>query len=161
MRVMGIDPGLGVTGFGVIGVEGDTTSYLCHDVVRTNPADTLVERLQAIYDGIQRAAARWSPATAAIESTFMGSNVRSAMLLGHARAAAILALSTRGITVAEYSPAMVKQSVTGYGRGEKDQVARMVALQLGLTDLAGPLDATDALAVAITHWAQARLAARL
>jgi crossover junction endodeoxyribonuclease RuvC len=161
MRVIGIDPGLNVTGIGVIAADEDATTYLVHHVIRTDPAATLVERLQTIYGGVATTAAEWMPAAAAVESTFIGNNARSAMLLGHARAAAILALASRGIPIAEYSPAIVKQSVTGYGRGDKNQVARMVALQLGLPELPGPLDATDALAVAITHWAQSRLNARL
>jgi crossover junction endodeoxyribonuclease RuvC len=161
MRVIGIDPGLNITGIGVIEADDDATTYLVHTVVRTDAAATLVERLQTIYGGVAAMAAEWMPTAAAVESTFIGNNARSAMLLGHARAAAILALSSRGIPIAEYSPAVVKQSVTGYGRGEKGQVARMVAFQLGLAELPGPLDATDALAVAITHWAQSRLNARL
>lgn len=161
MRVIGIDPGLTVTGFGVIDADGDTTVYVAHGVIRTNAKAPLVERLQEIHDGIRDVAIEVRAASAAIEDTFVGNNARSAMLLGHARAAAILALSSRGIEIAEYSPAMVKQSVAGYGRSEKEQVARMVAFQLGLAELPGPLDASDALAIAITHWAQSRFSARL
>jgi crossover junction endodeoxyribonuclease RuvC len=150
-----------VTGHGVIQTDGDATVYLDHGAIRTTARAPLVDRLLEIHDGIRAIALQWQAAAAAIEDTFVGNNARSAMLLGHARAAAILALSTDGVAIAEYSPAIVKQSVAGYGRGEKEQVARMVAFQLGLTELPAPLDASDALAVAITHWAQSRLSLRL
>ena len=96
-----------------------------------------------------------------IEASFVGTNARSALSLGQARAAAIIGLSDAGIDVHEYSPALVKQTVAGYGRGDKAQVAEMVRLQLALRDVPTPADAADALATAITHWAHSRLAARI
>jgi crossover junction endodeoxyribonuclease RuvC len=161
MRIIGVDPGLTVTGYGVIDADGDATTYLAHGAIRTRSKAPLVDRLLEIHDGLRATALQWKATAAAIEDTFVGNNARSAMLLGHARAAAMLALSSQGIAIAEYSPATVKQSVAGYGRGEKEQVARMVAFQLGLAELPAPLDASDALAIAITHWAQSRLSNRL
>lgn len=161
MRLMGVDPGLNATGLGVIEITGDSTAHVHHSVIRTRAADELPSRISTIYEAVRIAAIEWGIAGAAVESSFVGNNARSAMLLGHARAAAILGLTAAGVPVAEYAPRLVKQSVTGYGAGDKSQVARMVAFQLGLTELPTPADASDALAIAITHWAQSRLSARL
>jgi crossover junction endodeoxyribonuclease RuvC len=160
MRIIGIDPGLNVTGYGVIEVEGDRCLHVHHGVVRTKPADGLAARLSAIRDGVRDAARQWNVDAGAIEASFVGNNVKSALALGQSRAAAILGLADAGLGVNEYAPAMVKQTVAGYGRGEKSQVAVMVKLQLGLAAIPTPADAADALAVAITHWAHARLASR-
>ncbi len=159
MRIIGIDPGLNATGFGVVEVLGDRCTHVAHGVVRTRAADSIAERLTAIRDGVRAAVAEWAAVQGAIEASFVGNNARSAMALGHARAAAILGMADGGLTVDEYSPALVKQTVAGYGRGEKSQVAEMVRLQLGLAAVPSPADASDALAVAITHWAHTRLAA--
>lgn len=156
MRILGIDPGLNVTGFGVVVIEGDRCVHVHHGVVRTRPADGKPARLVAIRDGVRALAAQWQAEAGAIESSFVGNNARSAMALGEARAAAILGLADAGLSVSEYAPAMVKQTVAGYGRGEKSQIAEMVRLQLGLSALPSPADAADALAIAITHWAHSR-----
>ncbi|HEX6030207.1 MAG TPA: crossover junction endodeoxyribonuclease RuvC [Tepidiformaceae bacterium] len=161
MRILGIDPGLNVTGYGVIEIEQDRCLHVHHGVLRTRPADGLSARLVTIRDGVRAVAAEWAAGAAAIESSYVGNNARSALSLGHARAAAILGLADAGLSVDEYAPALVKQTVSGYGRGEKSQVATMVQLQLALPRLPSPADAADALAVAITHWAHARLAARI
>lgn len=161
MRIVGIDPGLNATGYGVVDIEGDQCRHVAHGVVRTRSTDALARRLVLIRDGLRVALAQWSPEQGAVEASFVGSNARTAMALGHARAAAILALADSGLEVHEYAPTMIKQTVAGYGRGEKAQVAEMVRLQLGLATAPTPPDAADALAVAITHWAHARLAERL
>ena len=161
MRIVGIDPGLNVTGYGVIDINGDECCHVAHGVVRTRVNDALARRLVFIRDGLRAEVAQWSPDQGAVEASFVGSNARTAMALGHARAAAILALADAGLDVYEYAPTMIKQTVAGYGRGTKSQVAEMVRLQLGITDLPTPADAADALAVAITHWAHARFSERL
>jgi crossover junction endodeoxyribonuclease RuvC len=161
MRILGIDPGLNVTGFGVVEAGADRCVHLHHGVLRTRPADGLSARLVAIRDGVRAIASEWAASGAAIESSYVGTNARSALALGHARAAAILGLADAGLSVAEYAPALVKQTVAGYGRGEKSQVAAMVQLQLALSKTPSPADAADALAVALTHWAHTRLAARI
>jgi len=161
MRIIGIDPGLNVTGFGVIDVSGDGCVHVHHGVIRTKVADGKTHRLVALRDGVRAMSEAWKAEAGAIEASFVGANVKSAMALGEARAAAILGMADAGLEVAEYSPALVKQTVAGYGRGEKAQVATMVRLQLGLAALPTPADAADALAIAITHWAHARLASRL
>ena len=138
-------------------VEGDHCAHVHHGVMRTKPSSSKAERLVAIRDGVLVVARQFEVACGAIEASFVGNNVRSAMALGEARAAAILGLADAGLTVAEYAPALVKQTVAGYGRGEKAQIAEMVRLQLGLKTTPTPADAADALAIAITHWAHQRL----
>ncbi len=157
MRILGIDPGLNVTGWGVIDVAGDRCVYVRHGVLRTKPADGRVARLVAIRNGVRAVAAEWAAEAGAIESSFVGTNARSAMSLGEARAAAILGLADAALEVAEFAPALVKQTVAGYGRGEKAQIGEMVRLQLGLATVPAPADAADALAIAITCWAHERL----
>jgi len=161
MKVLGIDPGLNATGYGLIQVDGDRCVHVVHGVIRTKVADGLAARLTAIRDGVCGLAREWTPDVSAIEASCVGTNARSALSLGQARAAAIIGLSDAGIDVHEYSPALVKQTVAGYGRGDKAQVAEMVRLQLALRDVPTPADAADALAIAITHWAHSRLAARI
>lgn len=161
MRIIGIDPGLNITGYGIIEIDGDRCLHVRHGVVRTKPADGVACRLVAIRDGVRAVAGESHADSSAIESSFVGNNARSAMSLGQARAAAIIGLTDAGLDVFEYAPTLVKQTVAGYGRGDKDQVAEMVRLQLGLTSVPTPADAADALAIAITHWAHSRLAARM
>lgn len=161
MRIIGIDPGLNATGIGVIEVNGDRCRHVHHAVARTSPSEPMAARLLALRDSVRAAVVEWQAETGAIESSFVAVNARSALALGHARAAAILGLAEAGIAVHEYAPNLVKQTVAGYGHGDKAQVAEMVRLQLGLQRVPAPSDAADALAIAITHWAHERLAARL
>lgn len=162
MRIIGVDPGLNITGIGVVEVtDGVSCKYVHHCVVRTKPTAPLADRLVAIRDGVRAAAMTWAVATSAIEASFVGNNARSALALGQARAAAILGLAEAGLTVAEYAPTVVKQTVAGYGRSEKSQVGKMVALQLGIATVPTPEDAADALAIAITHWAHSRVGQEL
>ncbi|MBI2764502.1 MAG: crossover junction endodeoxyribonuclease RuvC [Chloroflexi bacterium] len=157
MRILGIDPGLNVTGYGIIEVTGDRCVHIHHGALRTKPADGLASRLTELRDGVRGVAAQWAAERGAIEASFVGNNARSALALGQARAAAIIGMTDAGISVHEYAPALVKQTVAGYGRGEKAQVAEMVRMQLGLAAVPTPADAADALAVAITHWAHSRI----
>jgi crossover junction endodeoxyribonuclease RuvC len=157
MRILGIDPGLNATGYGVVVIEGDRCVHLHHGVVRTKATEARSLRLVQIRDGVRAVAAQWDISEGAIEASFVGTNVRSAMALGEARAAAILGLADAGLSVAEYAPTLVKQTVAGYGRGEKSQIAEMVRLQLSLAQTPTPADAADALAIAITHWAHTRV----
>lgn len=156
-RILGIDPGLNVTGFGIIAIDGDSFGHVQHGAIRTRSTEALAARLMAIRDGVRDIVRQFPVSAGAVEASFVANNARSALVLGHARAAAILGLADAGVPVHEYAPTAVKQAVAGYGRGEKEQVARMVAMQLGLAAPPSPLDAADALAVAITHFAHARL----
>jgi crossover junction endodeoxyribonuclease RuvC len=157
MRILGIDPGLNVTGLGVIEVEDDHCIHLHHSVVRTKPSDPLAARLVLLRDGVRDAAKHWLVSAAAIETSFVSNNARSALLLGQARGAAIVGLADACVPVHEYAPNLVKQTVAGYGHGDKAQVAMMVKLQLQLSVTPTPADAADALAIALTHWAHSRI----
>lgn len=155
-RLMGVDPGLAVTGWGVIDSNKAQCAHIAHGVIRTKKGDGLAARLLQIRAGIANAARDWAVEDGAIEESFFGVNAASGIALGHARAAAIIGLAEQGIPVAEYTPNLVKQTVSGYGHGTKGQVALMVRLQLGLDEEPTPADAADALAVALTHWAHLR-----
>ena len=161
MRIAGIDPGLNATGYGIVDVDGDQCRHVVHGVVRTRSADSLARRLVLIRDGLRKVFAQWSPDVGAVEASFVGSNARTALALGHARTAAILALADSGLEVHEYAPAVIKNQVGGYGQSDKAQVAKMVGIELRMTETPQPSDAADALAVAITHWAHTRLEQRL
>jgi len=160
MRIIGIDPGLNVTGLGVIEVDANGCVHVHHAVVRTKPRDGTTKRLATIRDGVRACAREFAVEAGAIEASFVGKNMRSAMSLGQARAAAMLGLAEAGIEVFEYAPNLVKQTVVGYGHGDKAQVGLMVRLQLGMAKDPTPADAADALAIAITHWAHTRLLRR-
>ena len=158
LRILGLDPGLRRTGWGVIRVEGNRLSHLGHGVVVPDEKAPFSERLLTLFEGISAVVAEWSPDEAAIEETFMNNNAASALKLGHARAAAMLAPARAGLPVAEYAARLVKKSVVGTGAADKDQVAFMIARILpGSAGAAA--DAADALAVAVAH-AHARTRAR-
>ncbi len=159
LRILGLDPGLRKTGWGVIRVEGNRLSHLGHGVVAPDEKAPFSERLLALYEGISAVVADWSPDEAAIEETFMNTNAASALKLGHARAAALLAPAKAGLPVAEYAARLVKKSVVGTGAADKDQVAFMIARILP-GSAGATADAADALAVAIAH-AHARTRGRL
>jgi crossover junction endodeoxyribonuclease RuvC len=159
LRILGLDPGLRRTGWGVIRVEGNRLSHLGHGIVAPDEKAPFSERLLALFEGISAVVAEWSPDEAAIEETFMNNNAASALKLGHARAAAMLAPARAGLPVAEYAARLVKKSVVGTGAADKDQVAFMIARILpGSAGAAA--DAADALAVAVAH-AHARTRARI
>jgi crossover junction endodeoxyribonuclease RuvC len=158
VRILGIDPGLRRMGWGVIRAEGTRLSAVAHGVV-TPPTDaTLAVRLDHIFQAVTDLVAEHTPDEAAIEEAFMAANASSALKLGHARAAALLAPARAGLPVAEYAARLVKKSVVGTGGAEKGQVAAMVGVLLPGTRATA--DAADALAVAICH-AHHRRSARI
>jgi crossover junction endodeoxyribonuclease RuvC len=157
MRVLGIDPGTAITGYGVVEESNGELKSLAFGAVRTPAGEPLPTRLQLIYRGVKALAAEWEPAAAAVEELFFSSNVRTAMSVGQARGVALLALADAGLDVAEYTPLTVKQAVTGYGGADKMQIQEMVRLLLGLAEIPRPDDAADALAVAICHLHSAHL----
>jgi len=159
LRILGLDPGLRKTGWGVIRVEGNRLSHLGHGVIAPDEKAPFSERLLALFDGISAVVADWTPDEAAIEETFMNTNAASALKLGHARAAALLAPAKAGLPVAEYAARVVKKSVVGTGAADKDQVAFMIARILP-GSAGASADAADALAVAVAH-AHARTRGRL
>jgi crossover junction endodeoxyribonuclease RuvC len=150
VRILGLDPGLRHTGWGVIEVEGNRLSFVADGVVQPNPALTLAERLQELFLEVQALVAAYAPHECAIEDTFVNKNPTSTLKLGHARAAAMLAPAVAGISVAEYKPNLVKKSVVGAGHADKIQVAAMMRVLLPGCR-ASNADAADALAVAVCH----------
>ncbi|UGQ47078.1 crossover junction endodeoxyribonuclease RuvC [Massilia endophytica] len=149
MIILGIDPGLRTTGFGVIHKQGSKLRYIASGTIKSGDGD-LPARLKVILSGVSELAATYQPDCAAIEKVFVNVNPQSTLLLGQARGAAICALVTHDLAVAEYSPTQVKQAVVGTGRAAKPQVQDMVARLLALPGLPGT-DAADALGVAICH----------
>jgi len=157
MRVLGIDPGTAITGWGVVEDNNDTLRLVACGVITTAAGTPLPERLQTIYRELSGLAAHWQPDTSAIEELFFSKNAKTALAVGHGRGAAMLALANAGLTIAEYKPLEVKQAITGHGGADKPQMQQMVKLLLGLNDIPRPDDAADALAVAICHLHSARL----
>ena len=159
IRILGLDPGLRRTGWGVIEIEGARLVHVAHGVIAPKDSLPFAERLLVLFEAISAVVAEHAPHEAAVEETFMNNNAASALKLGHARAMALVAPARAGLTVAEYAATVVKKSVVGVGTADKTQVAFMIAR---LLPKAGPAtaDAAVALAVAIAH-AHARKARRL
>jgi crossover junction endodeoxyribonuclease RuvC len=149
MRIIGIDPGLQRTGWGIIDVAGNRLTHVSHGVVATDAKAELAARLARIFDGLAEMIALWRPDVAAVEETFVNSNPASALKLGHARGAAMLAPAKAGLSVSEYPATLVKKSVVGAGHAEKEQVQMMIRVLLPGVEASS--DAADALAVAICH----------
>ncbi|MDR1474946.1 MAG: crossover junction endodeoxyribonuclease RuvC [Holosporales bacterium] len=150
ITVLGVDPGLNKTGWGIVSVEGNYLKYLAHGVIQSDSKNNLAERLNAIYSGISEIIVRFLPTEAAIEEIFMNSNPSSALKLGAARAAAMLAPAHAGISVNEYGANKVKKAIVGVGHADKSQIAMMIRrLMPTCPDVKN--DAADALAVAICH----------
>jgi len=161
MRVLGIDPGTAITGYGVVEEAGNDLKPVAFGVVRTSSDQPLPARLQLIYRKVKALAQEWEPESAAVEELFFSRNVRTAMSVGQARGVTLLALADAGLEIGEYTPLTIKQAVTGYGNADKAQMQEMVRLLLGLAGAPRPDDAADALAVAICHLHSARLTNRL
>lgn len=149
-RILGIDPGLRTTGFGVIDQLGQRLSYVTCGTIKTPAEGSLPQRLKVIMDGIREVIAAHQPDVAAIEIVFVNVNPQSTLLLGQARGAAICGAVSQGLDVGEYTALQVKQAVVGYGKAAKEQVQHMVVRLLNLPGIPGS-DAADALAVAICH----------
>ena len=151
MRVLGIDCGSRVTGYGVIDSNGADCIYISCGAIRSKSSDPLADRLKTIYSGIVQIIRELEPEAAAFESLFYATNVQSALKLGHVRGVSMFAAAEANLPIYEYSPLEVKSAVTGYGRAEKPQVQQMVRALLKLNAPPQPYDASDALAVAICH----------
>jgi crossover junction endodeoxyribonuclease RuvC len=149
MRILGIDPGLQRTGWGVIDVDGNRLIHVAHGVIKTVTAESLAERLRTVFDELDRLIVLWKPLSAAVEETFMNNNAASALKLGQARGAAMLAPACAGLPVSEYAANLVKKSVVGAGHADKGQVQAMIKILL--PGVEAQSDAADALAVAICH----------
>ena len=151
MRVLGIDSGSRVTGYGVIDGDGGDCAFVSCGVIRVSPSEPLAFRLNSIYRGIMEVISTAQPDAAAFEGVFHALNVQSALKLGHVRGVCMAAAAEASLPVYEYSPAEVKSAVTGYGRADKPQVQQMVSVLLKLKTSPEEYDASDALAVAICH----------
>jgi crossover junction endodeoxyribonuclease RuvC len=150
LRILGIDPGLRVTGYGVLDKSGQKLAYVASGVVRSRQDDSLPLRLKALFEGVAEIVASYRPEQAAVEIVFVNVNPQSTLLLGQARGAAIAALVAANLPVAEYTALQVKQAVVGHGKAAKEQVQAMVKRLLNLPAAPAP-DSADALACAIAH----------
>ena len=150
--VLGIDPGTAVTGYGVVSRSGTGAVLLLEcGVIRTASGRPLHERIRDVYDGVGALIERHQPCALSVEDVFVGKNIRSALTLGHARGAILLAASIAGLQIAEYTPSEIKKAVVGTGKATKDQVAFMVQKQLRLKEPPTPHDAADGVAAALCH----------
>jgi len=149
-RILGIDPGSRVTGYGVIAKKANRLYYVTSGVIRLGNKYTFNERLQVIFDGLCEIIKTHQPTVAGVEDVFVAANPRTALKLGHARGVAVLSALQNGLKVYDYTPRMVKQAVVGYGNADKQQVQQMVRVLLQLSKQPTS-DAADALAVAMCH----------
>lgn len=160
MRVLGIDPGLRMMGWGIIDVAGTRISHVANGVCRSEGSDELATRLLCLHEQLTDVVARFAPNTAAVEHTFVNKDSAGTLKLGQARAIALLVPAQAGLDVGEYAPNQVKKTVVGVGHAAKQQIDHMVRLQLPGVDISGP-DAADALAIALCHAHHARSSGRL
>lgn len=151
MIIVGIDPGLANTGWGVVERGARGCRAMAYGCITTTPNEDLADRLRSIHDGIREVIERYGPQACAVESVYFGTNAKSAFATGQARGVALLALSGCGLELGEYSPVQIKSCVVGSGTADKAQVTYMVRTLLGLDHDPRPDHAADALAVAITH----------
>lgn len=151
LRILGLDPGTAVTGWGVIEHAAGRSELLSHGTISTSASEPAHERLMQIYRGVLEAIDLYQPQAAAIEELFGGINLKTALAVGQARGVIVLACAERGLTPADYTPLRIKQAVVGYGRASKVQVQQMVKALLALPKVPKPDHAADALAVAICH----------
>jgi len=167
MRLLGLDPGLRVSGWGVIDVDGNRLRHVADGAVKTDGKLALAERLVQLYDGLSEIIERFSPDEAAVEETFLNKNPSSTLKLGHARGIVLLVPARMGLLVAEYSANLIKKSTVGTGHADKEQVKMMMRTLLPSCEIA-TADAADALAVAVCHahhratksaWANAKVSA--
>ncbi|OGO06400.1 MAG: crossover junction endodeoxyribonuclease RuvC [Chloroflexi bacterium RBG_13_57_8] len=151
MKILGIDPGTVVMGYGVIESEGNETTLVDYGAIAVPERLKAAERLNYLYIELLKVVRKYQPDTCAVEQPFVAKNVRSAMAIGRAQAIALLTAASQKIPVYEYTPAQVKLRVASYGASSKEQVQEMVRLQLGMAETPQPNDAADALAVALCH----------
>jgi len=151
LRILGIDPGTRVVGWGMVRHDGSRIVAVGHGTVSPGRSLSYPQRLRVIFEGVRDHIAEHQPDAVAVEKVFAGKNVSSALKIGEGRAVVLLAAALAGLPVAEYAPAVVKKSVVGSGAAHKSQVAEMVRVVLGLAEVPTPDDASDALAIAICH----------
>lgn len=150
-RILGIDPGLAATGYGLIETRGNSYRHLIHGVIATPAGDPTGDRLSVIYRDIEKLIREYKPTEAAVESLFFAKNASSAIPVAQARGVVLLALCHLGLMGVEYAPQAIKRALVGQGRAEKHQVQELVRVVLGLSEVPSPDHAADALAVAVCH----------
>jgi len=151
LRVLGIDPGTAITGWGIMDFESRQRKVIAYGVVRTEANSPMPMRLSKLHKELNEIIGEFCPVVAAIEDLFFFKNAKTVITVGQARGVAILSCVNSGLEVYEYTPLQVKQTVTGYGRAEKKQMQEMVRMLLNLKEIPKPDDAADAIAVAYTH----------
>lgn len=151
MRILGIDPGIGRMGWGVIEVESSKLKVKSYGCVETEASLSIEQRLNIIYEAVEMFIKDYTPDALAIEELFFNTNAKTAMIVGQARGVVLLSAAQKKIPVAIYTPLQVKIALTGYGRAEKSQVGQMVKILLKLDKIPKPDDTADALAIALTH----------
>ena len=157
MRILGIDPGTAIMGYGVIEGRGDEAVLIGCGTITPVLRSPIGERLSYLYHQLTEIVTRYQPDVVAIEQPFVAKNIKSALAISRAQAVAILVAANGNIPTCEYTPAQIKQRVANYGASSKEQVQEMVRLQLGLTEVPQPSDAADALAVALCHLGEVHL----
>lgn len=158
MRILGIDPGTGILGFGVIQISKGKPLLVDAGVIRTPVKEDDAVRLLTIYEELTDIIAATNPTIMSVEKLFFARNVTTAMTVAQARGVVLLCGMQAGMTIFEYTPMQIKQAITGYGKADKKQMQEMVRIHLGLTEVPKPDDCADALAAALTHSQNARFA---
>jgi crossover junction endodeoxyribonuclease RuvC len=157
MRVLGIDPGTMVTGYGVVDDINGKLTHVTHGTIEGRRKDSFPDRLKLIFDGLNKVIEEYKPDSIALEEAFYGKSVKSAIKIGEARGIAILCTATANIPLAEYAPTVIKRAVVGSGNAQKVQVSEMVKVILALSEVPEKYDASDALAIAICHCHRSKL----
>lgn len=151
MRIIGIDPGYAIMGWGVVDIEGNRFRVVAYDSILTDKDRPMPERLMKLYSELSYIIEKYRPDEASIEELYFNDNAKTAIMVGEARGIALLACETGGLRISEYTPLQIKQALVGYGRAEKKQVQQMVKTILNLEKVPKPDDTADALAAAICH----------
>lgn len=151
MRILGIDPGYAILGYGIIEMRGNRFKAIHYGAVTTDAKTDMPGRLKILYHSLMEIIVQYEPDVASVEELFFNTNAKTAILVGQARGVAVLACANSGLEIAEYTPLQIKQALIGYGRAEKKQVQLMVKTLLNLKDIPKPDDTADALAAAICH----------
>lgn len=151
MRILGIDPGYAIMGYGIVEKIGNKFKVLAYGSITTEANESMTDRLKHIYSKLMMLIDEYQPDEASIEELFFNTNTRTAIKVGQARGVAILACANSGVTISEYTPLQIKMALTGYGRADKKQVQQMIKAILNLKEVPKPDDTADALAAAICH----------
>jgi len=151
MRILGIDPGYAIMGYGIVDKEGNKYKLVDFGVLTTQPDSEMPHRLKSIYSDLMALIAEFEPDAAAVEELFFNTNAKTAILVAQARGAAILACANSALSIYEYTPLQIKQALTGYGRADKNQIQQVIKSILNLKEIPKPDDAADAVAAAICH----------